>query len=243
MQTTVASCQCSSDVSKASHFTQSPNDSQSSFTDFCAFDACKEQLSHGNRPCSAAVSLRHMLDCVACPSDVCRVSFILKHMSNFVRAPQVALHTPHVTLHLWLMSLQVCHVDICCYCGTGMNTWSPDARTNHRKLCIISAKAKCDDPLLHSVTVDMLTRLWTVTYPTHTGSPTKRSRGEGDTSEPISPILAGRPVVHQGGNAAIAALNSPQLVADSFFHGDNDDGVRDFDEFHRNTVNVDPTWN
>ena len=141
------------------------------------------------------------------------------------------------------MSLQVCHVDICCYCGTGMNTWSPDARTNHRKLCIISAKAKCDDPLLHSVTVDMLTRLWTVTYPTHTGSPTKRSRGEGDTSEPISPILAGRPVVHQGGNAAIAALNSPQLVAVSFFHGDNDDGVRDFDEFHRNTVNVDPTWN
>jgi hypothetical protein len=87
-----------SNVAKLSQNSTSSNESQLS-TDFCAFESCKECLSLCNRPCSAGMSLRHMLECASCPADVCRVTFILNHMSNFVRAPQVLLHTSNFTLH------------------------------------------------------------------------------------------------------------------------------------------------
>lgn len=145
------------------HKNTSSNDSSLSVTDYCAFDSCKELLAHSNRPCSAAVSLRHMLDCPGCPQHVCRVSFILQHMSSFVRAPQV------------------CHVDTCCYCGQSMIALSPDARCSHRKACIVNAKEMCNDPNTHDATVIKLLNLWNQP---DIGSPTKRSR-----VDPISPIL------------------------------------------------------
>lgn len=89
LQATVNSTQSSTNHTLGS----SGDSSQSSFTDFCAFANCNENLSHNKRPCSAVMSMRHMLECPCCPPDVSRVTFILSHMSNFGRAPQVTSHT------------------------------------------------------------------------------------------------------------------------------------------------------
>ena len=136
-QATVNSSASTCDVTKLSQVTTSSEDSvlyTLSEKDYCAFPACKELLSHNNRACSSAVSLRHMLCCNACPSGVCRVLYILNHMSNFGRAPQVSLFfrflfIPHTQ--------QVCHLDTCCYCGSHIANMSADDRTKHRKMCII----------------------------------------------------------------------------------------------------------
>ncbi len=127
------------DLTKTSQLTSSSDDSiftqTLTATDYCAFSSCKELLSQNNRPCSAAVCLRHMMCCAGCPSDVCRVLFILNHMSNFVRAPQVSQLLPFLTA--FSLTQQVCHGDTCCYCGMNMASLSPDDRSKHRKLCII----------------------------------------------------------------------------------------------------------
>ena len=93
-QASVNSSSSTCNVSRNTLLTTSSEDSvlfTLTQSDYCAFPTCKELLSHNNRSCSSAVSLRHMMYCNACPPDVCRVLYILTHMSNFNRAPQVSL--------------------------------------------------------------------------------------------------------------------------------------------------------
>ena len=171
LQATTTIC-CNSNLSKSTQETSSSNDSVLSATDYCGFQACRENLSHGNRPCSAAVSLRHMMDCDHCPSTECRYMTILNHLANFAKAPQV------------------CHVDTCCFCGMGLQLMSPDARSSHRKVCLIAAKDKCQNPVTHDATVQLLFRIWS---PTETAkpSPAKRKRtGEISLAQQLSPIIA-----------------------------------------------------
>jgi hypothetical protein len=213
-----------SNITKLSQNSSSSNDSHFSMrhrdlvpnetTDYCAFESCKECLSQCNRPCSAGMSLKHMLECECCPPNVCRITFILNHMSNFVRAPQVSLHTSNFTLHTAhfilhssYISLQVCHADTCCYCGMGMGTWSPDVRCHHRRACFIAAKEKCNCPATHDDMVVLLLRLWSNTTHTDVTSPMKRNRNAEDDYQPLSPIIAGR-VADYDGNAR---SDSPQL--------------------------------
>jgi hypothetical protein len=114
-----------------------------------------------------------------------------------------------------------------------MNTWSPDARCNHRKACLIAAKERCIDPLTHDDTVSLLTRLWTNS--TDFGSPSKRSRCDGG-SQPISPILAGQAVDHNTDNDR-GAVESPLQFDRCFNDSTNELGEYDLFEARRT-----PTW-
>ena len=179
------------DVTKTSQETKESDDSLVHFvltdTDYCAFPKCKELLSHNNRACSSAVSLRHMLYCEACPPGVCRVLYILHHMSKFSRSPQVVLFFPVLTFP---HTQQVCHADTCCYCGRSMPTLSPDARCNHRKACIVTAKDKCINPETQAAMVVLLESIWTPNQDTVNGPPAKRCRN--DRATYYSPIIAGQ---------------------------------------------------
>jgi hypothetical protein len=177
LQQLQVSVSSNSDVSKSSEDSQ--NDSRLAVcssvtvlpTDSCGFPNCKIRLSNYNRPCSAAVSLRHMLECEACPATECRISMILNQMAKFAKAPQV------------------CHIDTCCYCGQGLTALSPDARSQHRKSCLVDARLKCSSTDTHDATVDLLNRIWS--SPVDVVSPNKRFRSGDSTGRAhLSPILA-----------------------------------------------------
>jgi hypothetical protein len=211
LQATTKTCCNSVDLSKSSQESSSSNDSL--LSDYCGFQACRENLSHGNRPCSAAVSLRHMLECDHCPSTECRYMFILNHLANFAKAPQV------------------CHVDICCYCGLGLQMLSPDARSSHRKVCIIAAKDKCQNPVTHDATVQLFLRIWNPTDAAKP-SPAKRKRtGEINLAQQLSPIIASRnSVVSNEHGLPCTDRPLPEMFHPDVQDADNDDG-NDYDAF------------
>jgi hypothetical protein len=114
----------------------------------CGFPLCTAKLSAPNRSCSAAQSLRHMIDCPHCP-DGQRFLHIAQHMLKFQKSPRVV------------------PVDICCWCGqnfetivTSPNVDTPDARSRHRKSCQQAVINRLQDPSEHDAAAQMLADTW-----------------------------------------------------------------------------------
>lgn len=115
----------------------------------CGFPLCSAKLSATNRSCSAAQSLRHMIDCQHCP-DGERFLRIAQHMLKFQKSPRVV------------------PVDICCWCGlnfgtlvTTPNVDTPDARSRHRKSCQQAVISRLQDPASRDAAAQMLSEIWT----------------------------------------------------------------------------------
>jgi hypothetical protein len=127
----------------------------------CGFPQCTVQLSAPNRSCSAAQSLRHMIDCPRCP-DGQRFLHIAQHMLKFQKSPRVV------------------PVDVCCWCGQNFETLvtspndTPDARSRHRKSCQKAVINRLQDPNDRDAAAQMLADIWCIHEDSHPAS--KRSR-------------------------------------------------------------------
>ena len=116
----------------------------------CGFPQCTVKLSAPNRSCSAAQSLRHMIDCPHCP-DGQRFLHIAQHMLKFQKSPRVV------------------PVDVCCWCGqnfetlvTSPNVDTPDARSRHRKSCQQAVINRLLNPNDRDAAAQMLADTWSI---------------------------------------------------------------------------------
>ena len=130
----------------------------------CGFPHCTVKLSAPNRSCSAAQSLRHMIDCPHCP-DGQRFLHIAQHMLKFQKSPRVV------------------PVDVCCWCGQNFETLvispnadTPDARSRHRKSCQQAAINRLQDPIHRDAVAQMLAETWSIHIDSNPAS--KRSRDQ-----------------------------------------------------------------
>ncbi len=143
----------------------------------CGFLNCTVKLSASNRSCSAAQSLRHMIDCPLCPDEQ-RFLHIAQHMLKFQKSPRVV------------------PVDVCCWCGqnfetlmTAPNVDTPDARSRHRKSCQQAVINRLRDPNDRDAAAQMLAETWSIHVDSN--SAFKRSR------EP-TPTAARKIEFHEG---------------------------------------------
>jgi hypothetical protein len=133
----------------------------------CGFPQCTIKLSTSNRPCSAAQSLRHMVECTHCPNNQSRFLNIAEHMNKFSKSPRVV------------------PVDICCWCGQNFSTIlatsdsdTPDARSRHRKSCQVSVIGLLRDPVSHDAAAQMLAATWNTANIEESSPLSKRIREE-----------------------------------------------------------------
>jgi hypothetical protein len=166
----------------------------------CGFPQCTVKLSAPNRSCSAAQSLRHMIDCPHCP-DGQRFLHIAQHMLKFQKSPRVV------------------PVDVCCWCGqnfetlvTSPNVDTPDARSRHRKSCQQAVINRLLDPNDHVAAAQMLADTWCIHADSVPAS--KRSR---DSTPPA--VAAARRIQF---NAGDEFLNADLLVSSDAFSGNDD---------------------
>ena len=130
----------------------------------CPFVTCAPIT--GRKPCSAAVSLRHMVTCQHCPEGQSRYLSIAEHMLTFPKSPRVS------------------QIDKCCWCGLtfdgilSRSTDNPDARSRHRKQCHLDVIGQLKNSDSHDACVKKLSTTWS----SESQSPKKRKLG-------TSPIL------------------------------------------------------
>jgi len=192
-------------ASSSPHLTATSSESHSG--EQCPFIACAPIT--GRKPCSAAVSLRHMVTCQHCPAGQSRYLSIAEHMLTFPKSPRVS------------------QIDKCCWCGLDFDgilsrsTDNPDARSRHRKQCHLDVIGQLKNSDSHDACVKKLSTTWS----SESQSPKKRKLVSSPMSSPqFEPLfLQGTATKFSSSEENDGDGQLPDISADGEQQQDNDD--------------------